>query len=81
MKRKIIFALFFLVAFSNSYSQKREKEAHYYYLSLGTCVYTNAPGTFNQREVNIVLQPTKGLAAVLEIFSVQPATLGPLKSY
>ena len=49
MKRKIICALFFLVAFSNSYSQKREKEAHYYYLSLGTCVYTNAPGTFNHK--------------------------------
>ena len=49
MKRKIICALFFLVAFSNSYSQKREKEAHYYYLSLGTSVYTNAPGTFNQK--------------------------------
>ena len=38
-----------MVTFSNSYSQKREKEAHYYYLSLGTCVYTNAPGTFNQK--------------------------------
>ena len=49
MKRRIIYALFFLVAFSNSYSQKREKEAHYYYLSLGTCVYTNSAGTFNQK--------------------------------
>ena len=49
MKRKIICVLFFVEAFSNSYSQKREKEAHYYYLSLGTCVYTNSPGTLRQK--------------------------------
>lgn len=49
VKRRIIYLLFFVVTFSNSYSQKREKEAHYYYFSLGTCVYTNAPGTFNEK--------------------------------
>ena len=38
-----------MIPFSNGYSQKREKEAHYYYLSLGTCVYTNSPGNFNQK--------------------------------
>ena len=49
MKQRIISLLFFSTTFINSYSQKREKEAHYYYLSLGTCVYTNAAGTFNQK--------------------------------
>jgi hypothetical protein len=49
LKNRIIYLLFFVSTFSNSFSQKREKEAHYYYFSIGTCVYTNAPGTFKQK--------------------------------
>lgn len=49
LKKRIIYLLFFVLWFSTSFSQKREKEAHYYYLSIGGSVYTNAPGTFNQK--------------------------------
>ena len=49
VRRKIICALFFVVTWNNCHSQKRELEAHYYYLSFGTCVYTNVPGTFNSK--------------------------------
>ncbi len=45
----LIYLLFFVLTCRDSFSQKREKEAHYYYLSIGACVYTNAPGTFNQK--------------------------------
>ncbi len=49
LKQKIIYFLFFLITYANAYSQPREKEAHYNYISFGTCVYTNAIGTFNQK--------------------------------
>ena len=48
--QKILFSiLFFLVCFA-AVSQEREKEPHYTYLSIGTSVYTNAPGTFSQKQ-------------------------------
>lgn len=41
----ILLAFIFLI----TWSQEREKEPHYNYLSVGTCVYTNAPGSFNEK--------------------------------
>lgn len=49
LKRGISFLLCFFIIYSNVYSQVREKEAHYNYFSFGTCVYTNAIGTINQK--------------------------------
>ena len=50
MVKKYIFSLLLIVLlFTKAYSQEREKEAHYNYFSFGTCVYTNAIGTFNQK--------------------------------
>ena len=47
---KNIFSLVFCgILFTNVYSQEREKEAHYNYISLGTSVYTNAIGSFKQK--------------------------------
>lgn len=37
-----------------SFSQEREKEAHYNYLSMATSVYTNTPGTFKQKVFNTI---------------------------
>ena len=31
------------------FSQEREKEPHYYYVSFGTNVYTNSPGSFKEK--------------------------------
>jgi len=36
------------------FSQEREKEPHYNYLSIATSVYTNSPGSFNQKVFNTV---------------------------
>lgn len=47
--KKIFFSIFFSALLFTCYSQEREKEAHYNYFSFGTCVYTNATGTFNQK--------------------------------
>ena len=47
--KKIISAVFFIIIFNNCYSQEREKEPHYYYLTIGTSVYTNTPGSFNEK--------------------------------
>lgn len=47
--KKSCLSILFLGIFCSCFSQEREKEAHYYYFSLGTSVYTNAVGTFNQK--------------------------------
>jgi hypothetical protein len=49
MKKYFIFVILMWAFFPELYSQEREKEAHYFYLSLSTAVYTNAPGSFNQK--------------------------------
>lgn len=49
MAKQIIYFLFFSITYASAYSQPREKEPHYNYVSLGACVYTNAIGTFNQK--------------------------------
>ncbi len=48
MKKIILIVLFFINVFS-AYCQQREKEPHYNYISLGTSVFTNTAGTFNQK--------------------------------
>ena len=47
--KKIFYSIFFSALLFTCYSQEKEKEAHYNYISFGTCVYTNATGTFNQK--------------------------------
>nr|MBA2249911.1 hypothetical protein [Chitinophagaceae bacterium] len=49
MRKCFFTTLFSMVFLITVYSQEREKEAHYYYLSLGTSVYTNTPGTFGDK--------------------------------
>lgn len=49
LKPRIFFPLCLFITYSNAYSQPREKEAHYNYISVGACVYTNATGSFNQK--------------------------------
>ena len=46
--------LLIILSVTSAFSQEREKEAHYYYLSLGTCVYTGATGTFDQKMFSTV---------------------------
>ena len=48
MQKKILSILFSVIAFA-ALSQEREKEAHYNYFSLATSVYTNTPGSFNEK--------------------------------
>ena len=38
----------------SAFNQVRETEAHFNYLSLGTSVYTNSPGTFKQKVFNTI---------------------------
>lgn len=48
-KSKLIILSISLLLFLNSFSQEREKEPHYIYLSLSTSVYTNAVGSVNEK--------------------------------
>ena len=47
--KNTFFSFAYCITLYKAYSQEREKEAHYNYFSFGTCVYTNATGTFNQK--------------------------------
>jgi hypothetical protein len=48
MKKSCLLLLLTGLLFAG-FSQEREKEAHYNYISFGASVYTNAIGTFNQK--------------------------------
>lgn len=48
MKKILLLILLMAVMFA-SFSQEREKEPHYNYISFGTSVYTNAIGAINQK--------------------------------
>ena len=48
MNKLIIYSLIFMNV-PRAYSQEREKEPHYNYLSLGVSVFTNTAGTINQK--------------------------------
>ncbi|MGI8581159.1 MAG: hypothetical protein ACR2KX_03150 [Chitinophagaceae bacterium] len=47
--KKNLFSILLLAIGFTVYSQEREKEPNYYYFFFGTCVYTNAIGSFNQK--------------------------------
>jgi hypothetical protein len=49
MKKYGFLCLLMIVVHSTTIAQKRELEAHYNYLSLGTSVFTNAIGTASQK--------------------------------
>ena len=50
MQKHLLIFFFSYLCFLSAFSQeKREKEAHYTYLSLGSSVYTNAIGSFDQK--------------------------------
>lgn len=60
--QKITCILFLLGLFYCTQAQEREKEPHYYYISSGASVYTNTPGTFNQKSfVNAEVGRTYGI--------------------
>jgi len=48
MRKTFVSVLFSIITIA-AFSQEREKEPHYTYLSLGASVYTNTPGSFNQK--------------------------------
>ena len=52
--KTMLFILLYSAITSTVFSQEREKEPHYNYLSVATSVYTNSPGTFNQKVFNTV---------------------------
>jgi hypothetical protein len=49
MRKKILLSVFVAGALFSGHTQERVKEAHYNYLSVGTSVYTNVPGSFNEK--------------------------------
>lgn len=48
MKKAFLLIVFQTILFAG-YCQEKEKEPHYNYLSFGTCVFTNAIGTFKEK--------------------------------
>src|SRR5438093_7478730 len=46
---KLIFLILSVFMSFTGDAQEREKEPHYYYLSFGSCVYTNTPGSFDEK--------------------------------
>lgn len=46
---KILLSILFSAIIVVAFSQEREKEPHYNYLSIATSVYTNTPGSFNEK--------------------------------
>jgi hypothetical protein len=47
--QRILFSILLSLITVLAFSQEREKEAHYNYLSIGASVYTNTPGSFNEK--------------------------------
>ena len=48
MQKTLVFILFYIITVT-AFSQEREKEAHYNYLSIAASVYTNTAGSFNEK--------------------------------